>query len=65
MKTKVNVKYFVTDCLWKHFFDSNLPQTPSNLISLIVLITISHFVLFQPKVRAIKLQKWAKIFLTF
>ena len=41
-------------CLWKLFFDSNLPQTPSNLIYLIFLVT---FTLFQPKLEAIKWQK--------
>ena len=28
IETKVCVKYFVHDCLWKEFFDSNLPQEP-------------------------------------
>ena len=32
MKTRVSLKYFVNDCLWKKFFASNLSQTPSNLI---------------------------------
>ena len=32
MKTRVNLKYFVTDFLWEPFFDSYLPQTPSNLV---------------------------------
>ena len=34
MKTKVTLKHFKTDCLWKHFFDSISSQTPSNLIFL-------------------------------
>ena len=31
MKTRVFLKYFVNDCLWKQFFASNLPQTPFKL----------------------------------
>ena len=30
LKTGVSLKYFVNDCLWKPFFYSNSPQTPSN-----------------------------------
>ena len=57
MKTRVSLKYFMNDCLWKHFLASNVPQTPSNLISMTVLITLRSFTQFQPKIRAIKLQK--------
>ena len=64
MKTRVSLKYFVNDCLWKHCFASNSPQTPSNLISLIILVTLSSFTQFEPKIRAIKLQKSAKNSLT-
>ena len=32
MKTKVSLKYFVTDYLWETFFDYNSHQTPSNLV---------------------------------
>ena len=64
MKTRVSLKYFVSDCIWNAFFDSNLPQTPSNLISLTILVTLRPFTLFQPKIRAIKLQKSDKICLT-
>ena len=32
MKAKVCLIYFFHDCLWKRFFDSNSPQSPSNLI---------------------------------
>ena len=46
MKTRVSLKYFVNDCLWKPFFDSNLPQTSSNLISLTILLTLKPFTLF-------------------
>ena len=31
MKTRVSLKYFVNDCLWKPFFASILLQTPSNV----------------------------------
>ena len=27
MKTRVNLKYFVTDCLWKHFFILTRPTS--------------------------------------
>ena len=33
MKTIVNLKYFVTDCLWKQFTGSNSPQIRLNLVS--------------------------------
>ena len=46
LKTRVSLRYFVSHCLWKLFFDSNLPQTPSNLRSLNFLITVSPFTLF-------------------
>ena len=36
MKTRVGLKYFVNDCLWKPLFDSNSPHTHSNLIVLII-----------------------------
>ena len=45
MKTRVSLKYFVNDCLSKHFFDSNLPQTLSNAISLTSLVTLRPFTL--------------------
>ena len=62
MKTRVSFKYFVTDCLLKRLFDSNSPQTPSNLISLAILVTLTPFTLLHPK--AIKSQKKAKICIT-
>ena len=31
MKTGVSLKYFVSDCLWKPFFDSELPPDPFKL----------------------------------
>ena len=59
MKTRFSLKYFVS------YFDSNLPQAPSNLISLIFLVTLRPFSLFQPKIRDIKWQKSLKICLTW
>ena len=61
MKTRVSLKYFVNDCLWKHSFASNWPQTPLNLISLRILVTLKPFTQFKTKIRAIKSQKSAKI----
>ena len=46
MKTRVVLKYFVNDCLCKHLFDFNSPQTPSNLISLTILVTLRPLKLF-------------------
>ena len=57
MRTTISLKYLVNDCRWKPFFDSNSPQTPSNLISLTVLVSLRPLILFQPKIRAIKSQK--------
>ena len=60
VKTRVNLKHFVTDCFWITFLDSYLPQAPSNLIFLAIVATLSSFTSFSSKVRAIKLQKRAK-----
>ena len=65
MKTRVSLKYFVNNCLWKQISAFNSPQAPSNLISLTILVTLRPFTQFQPKIRAIKLQKSAKIYLTW
>ena len=46
LKTGVSFKYFVTECLWKRFLDSNSPQISSNLIYLIILETLKPFTLF-------------------
>ena len=43
MKTRVSVKYFVNDCLWKPLFDSYSLQTPSDLISLTVFVDSKAF----------------------
>ena len=65
MKTRVSIKYFVNDCLWKLFFDSNYPQIPANVIPLTILVPLRPFTLFYPKVGAIKFQESAKICLTW
>ena len=51
--------------LWKQFFASNSPQTPSNLISLTIVVTVRSFTQLWAKIKAIKLQKGAKIWLTW
>ena len=43
MKTRVSRKHFVNDCLWKQFFTFSSSQTPSNLISLTILLTLRPF----------------------
>ena len=46
VKTKVFLKYFVRGCLWKQVFASNLPQAPSNLICLAILVTLRSLTQF-------------------
>ena len=36
-KIRVSPTHFVIDCLWKRGLESDLPQTPSNLISFTIL----------------------------
>ena len=60
MKTRVSLKYFVNDSLWKQFFASNLPQNPSNLISLPILLPLRPFTKFSPKIRVTELRKVLK-----
>ena len=60
MKTRVSLRYFVSCCLWKRFFYSNSPKTPSNLVSLTFLLTIRLFALLQLKIREFKWQKSRK-----
>ena len=55
VKIRVTLRYFVNDCLRKHFLASNSPQTPSNLISLTILVTRRLFKQSQVKIRAINL----------
>ena len=64
MKIRVSLKRFVNDCLWQQFLDSNTPHSLSNLIYLNSLVTLRPLTQFQPKIRAINLQKSAKICLT-
>ena len=62
MKTRVTLKYFVIDCLWKYFFFvSDSHHTPSSLIAVIILVVLRPFTQFQSKIRVIKLQKSDKI----
>ena len=65
VKTRVGLKYFVNSRLLKLFFDYNLPHTTPNLIFLIFLVTLRLFTLFQPKIRAIEIEKSPKICLTW
>ena len=60
MKTKVCLKCFVNNCLWKQFFASKLPQRPSNLISFTIFVTLMSLTQFQPKIQAKKFEKGAK-----
>ena len=46
MKTIVSLKYSVNDYLWKDFFASNSPPTPSNLIFVTKLVTLRSFTQF-------------------
>ena len=61
-KIRVSLIYSVNYCLWKRPFAPNSPQT---VISLTILIAPTPFTQFKPKIRAIKLQKCAKICLTW
>ena len=64
MEIRASLKYFVIGCLWKYLFTSNLPHVSLNLIFLTILVNLTTLLLFQAKIRAIKLQKSAKICLT-
>ena len=65
METRVYLKYFFEQLCLETFFDSISPQTPSNLTSLNILVALRSFTMFWPKIRAIKLQKSAKISLSW
>ena len=65
MKTRVSVRFFVTDCLWKPFFDSDLLQTSSNLISLTILVTLRLFTLFNLMVEQLSCKKGQKFVLLY
>ena len=58
MKTRVSLKFFVSYCLRKLCFDSNLPQAPSNLIFLTFLVALRTFALFEPKISGKKVLKF-------
>ena len=47
METRVRLRYVVTCCFWKMFFDSDLHQNPLNLISLTFLVSLRLFTLCQ------------------
>ena len=64
MKIRVFLKYFVDGCLWKQLLPLNELQDPSNFIFIMNLITIMPLRQFYPKIRATKLQKSAKFYLT-
>ena len=40
VKTKVGLKYFGNDCIWKQFYGSNLPQASLNLICMKILVAL-------------------------
>ena len=46
IKPRFSLNYFVTDSLWKPFFDYKSPQTSLNLISLTILVTLRPFTMF-------------------
>ena len=58
MKTIDSLKYFVTHCLWKRFLDCSLPEAPSSLIILTILVTVRPwpFTSSEPNVQANKMQ---------
>ena len=60
MKIRVSLKYFGSHCLWKHFFDSNSTQFPSNLITLAISGTTRLLTLFQPKLKQLSGKKVQK-----
>ena len=65
MKTRVvsNILAMIVSNIF-FFFASNRTQTPSNLISLTLLVILNSLTQFQSKIRAIKVQKSAKTCLT-
>ena len=57
MKTKVSLKYFVNDFLWKQFFALTSPRIPMVLICLRILVSLRPFTKFQAKSRASNFKK--------
>ena len=60
VKTKNSLRFFVDDCLWKHFLASNSPQITWNLIFLTIFVTRMYFAQFQLNIIDIKLEKSAR-----
>ena len=54
-KARSSLQYPVNNCPCKPPFDSNKPQTPTNLISLTILVTLRSFTLLYPMIRTVKL----------
>ena len=65
IKTRVYLKYFVNDCLYKLFILPIRFRFPSNLICLTILLTLKLLKQFQHKIRVRILRKSAKIGLTW
>ena len=61
MKTRVSLKYFVNYCLWKQFFDCNLPRKSSNLTAFPFSVILMPFTLPYTTMGANKWQKIRKI----
>ena len=40
VKTRVGLKYFGNDCIWKQFYGFNLPQASLNLICMKILVAL-------------------------
>ena len=59
MKTRVYLKYFVSDYLWKEFLTFSSPQTSSNLISFPVFVTLRSFHLKFEQLSCKKLLKFS------
>ena len=57
MKTRVCLKYFVSDCPWKQLLASNLLQTPSNLLYLTIFVTLMPLALFNIKLEQLICKK--------
>ena len=60
MEPRVPLKYFVNSCLYKHFFHSNSSQTPSNLISFMILVTLRPFTHLNLKLEQLSCKKVLK-----
>ena len=63
INTRVFLKYFVPDCLWKQFLASNSPQTPLSLICLTILVNLRSLTQFYLKVEPLICKKVLKFIL--